>query len=234
MSTLSVERFNAIAQAIETLDAVADVLDVEHISARAAELREVSNDLAAAFPEVAAPAVPRPTTTTPEPSIGALLDRLEEARWAWAAASLNRDATKERHACAAARAAVEALFKDEARLASTYQALYRKTLERGLDKTNTITELRASLTQVAGERDAARVEASKYEEAEAACCPEDVGFVEYIGVLERRVAALTEAAQKVVDESGYIGGRKCVVPSLTVQRLSALVTPLVSPQEGAQ
>jgi hypothetical protein len=35
---------------------------------------------------------------------------------------------------AAARAAVEAKFRDEAQLASTYQALYRETLERGKDQ----------------------------------------------------------------------------------------------------
>lgn len=43
-----------------------------------------------------------------------------------------------------------------------------------------------------------------YQEAEASVCPEDVGFVEFIGVLQKRIAALEEDKSLVVNAAQYL------------------------------
>jgi hypothetical protein len=60
---------------------------------------------------------------------------------------------------------------------------YIARLERSLDASNV--KLAALRTAVAD----AEARVAKYVEDEAACCPEDVGFPEYIAALEARVAA---------------------------------------------
>jgi hypothetical protein len=76
------------------------------------------------------------------------------------------------------------------------------------DDAKLIAEMRNTLPALlneleAGRRDRERLEAqlATWEEREAACCPEDVGFDEYIAALQRARERLLEAMQRVCDES---------------------------------
>jgi hypothetical protein len=76
-------------------------------------------------------------------------------------------------------------------------------------------KLLAALQQAEAERDAARAELDEWREREAACCPEDVGFDEYVAALTKQrdaaraqLNAIAHAAWEEAYEAGQRGSLK--------------------------
>lgn len=58
-------------------------------------------------------------------------------------------------------------------------------------------DVRERVQLITAERDALRARCETYENDEGGCCPEDVGFVEYIAVLQTKLAAAEAALARV-------------------------------------
>lgn len=98
------------------------------------------------------------------------------------------------------------------------------------------TSLRASLARVKGELDAAKAdaarfagEANEYEESEAACCPEDVGFVEYIGALTAKLARIEEVG-KFFEERKQFENAGRIFEAMRGENFGALGSSGASPE----
>lgn len=78
--------------------------------------------------------------------------------------------------------------------------------------------LRAKLAEVEGERD-------RFVEQEAACCPEDVGFPEFIDVLTRKLAASQAEARALRGALSLIADGAADPTPLMAYAKKALATP---------